>query len=142
MPVWRVLGCRPMSRLPNPRRPLPAVSALSGAPIRLLLTSATLLFVELLLIRWIPANVKYVGFFSNFLLMASFLGIGVGILLGRRGTRLTISPFPLLLLATVALVYGAQLDVQARDPNEIIFGLDRPPAPTSTSSCCRCWSSS
>ena len=113
-----------MTRLPSPREHLSAVPALAGAPVRLLLTSATLLFVELLLIRWIPANVKYVGFFSNFLLMASFLGIGVGILLGRRGTRLALSPFPPLLLATVMLVYGAQLDVQARDPNEIIFGLD------------------
>ena len=113
-----------MTTLPNPRQHLSVVPALAGAPIRLLLTSATLLFVELLLIRWIPANVKYVGFFSNFLLMASFLGIGVGILLGRRGTRLTLSPFPPLLLATVLLVYGAQLDIQARDPGEIIFGLD------------------
>ena len=113
-----------MTRLPSPREHLPPVQALAGAPVRLLLTSATILFVELLLIRWIPANVKYVGFFSNFLLMASFLGIGVGILLGRRGVRLPMSPFPPLLLGTVLLVYGAQLDVQARDPNEIIFGLD------------------
>ncbi len=62
------------SRLSDPRRPLAAVGPLAGSPIRLFLTSATLLFVELLLIRWVPANVKYVGFFSNFLLMASFLG--------------------------------------------------------------------
>ena len=76
-------------RLPDPRRPLAPVAALTGNATRLLLVSATVLFVELLLIRWIPANVTYVGFFSNFLLMASFLGIGVGILLGRRGMRLT-----------------------------------------------------
>jgi hypothetical protein len=110
--------------LPDPRRPLAPIGPLAGAPVRLLLTSATLLFVELLLIRWIPANVKYVGFFSNFLLMASFLGIGLGILLGRRGHRLILSPFAPLLLATVFLVYGAQLDIQARDAGEIIFGLD------------------
>lgn len=111
-------------RLPDPRQPFAPVPALAGKPVRLLLTSATLLFVELLLIRWIPANVTYVGFFSNFLLMASFLGIGVGILLGRHAPRLVISPFPPLLLATVFLVYGAQLNVQARDAGEIIFGLD------------------
>lgn len=112
------------SRLPDPRQPFAPVRLLAGAPVRLLLTSATLLFVELLLIRWIPANVTYVGFFSNFLLMASFLGIGVGILLGRRAPRLVISPFPALLLGTVFLVYGAQLNLQARDAGEIIFGLD------------------
>ena len=100
------------------------VPALAGPAVRLLLTSATILFVELLLIRWIPANVKYVGFFSNFLLMASFLGIGVGILLGRRDPRLVLSPFAPLLLATVFLVYGAQLNIQARDASEIVFGLD------------------
>ena len=113
-----------VSRLPNPRQPFAPVRPLAGDPIRLLLTSATLLFVELLLIRWIPANVTYVGFFSNFLLMASFLGIGVGILLGRRARRLVISPFPVLLLGTVFLAYSAQLNVQARDAGEIIFGLD------------------
>jgi len=105
-----------------PKR-LDAFRPLSGNPLRLFLTSATILFVELLLIRWIPANVKYVGFFSNFLLMASFLGIGVGILLGRRSPRLALSPFPPLLLAIVFLVYGAQLNIQARDPSEIFFGL-------------------
>ena len=55
---------------------------LSGNRTRLVLTSGTLLFVELLLIRWIPSEVRYIGFFSNFLLMASFLGIGIGLLLG------------------------------------------------------------
>src|SRR5437899_3372197 len=120
-----MVGCRPMRpRLPAPRDSVAPVRQLSGAPLRLLLTSATLLFVELLLIRWIPANVRYVGFFSNFLLMASFLGIGVGILLGRRIKRLVLSPFAPLLLATVFLVYGAQLNIQARDAGEIIFGLD------------------
>jgi len=109
--------------LPDPRRPLPAFAPLSGNPLRLLLTSATILFVELLLIRWIPANVKYIGFFSNFLLMASFLGIGVGILLGRRTPKLALSPFPPLLLAVVLLAYGAQLNIQARDSGEIFFGL-------------------
>ena len=110
-----VVGCAAMGpRLPDPRRPLAAVAPLAGTPVRLFLTSATILFVELLLIRWIPANVKYIGFFSNFLLMASFLGIGLGILLGRRGRRLVLSPFAPLLLVTVDLVYGAQLNIQFR----------------------------
>ena len=114
-----------MGRRPaDPRQPLAAVRPLAGSQFRLFVTSATLLFVELLVIRWIPANVRYVGFFSNFLLMASFLGIGVGILLGRRGVRPVVSPFAPVLLATVFLVYGAQLNLQARDAGEIIFGLD------------------
>ncbi len=96
---------------------------LGGNGVRLFLTSATILFVELLLIRWVPANVTYIGFFSNFLLMASFLGIGLGILLGRNGRRVPILPFTLLLLAVVILIYKAQLNVQVHDPNELFFGL-------------------
>src|SRR5712692_8100789 len=91
--------------------------------VRLVLTSATLLFVELVLLRWIPANVTYIGFFSNFVLMASFLGIGIGILLGRRFADVAWSPFPGLLLAVASLILGANLDVQIRASNEIFFGL-------------------
>ena len=79
-------------------RPVP------GAPrtrVRLFLTSATILFVELLLIRWIPANVVYVGYFSNLILMASFLGIGLGILFGRTGMDVA---DPALLAAFFAVV--------------------------------------
>ena len=96
---------------------------LRGPGLRLVLTSATLLFVELVLLRWIPANVTYIGFFSNFLLMGSFLGIGVGVLLGRRFAGVAWSPFPGLLLVVVGLILGAKLDVQVRASNEIFFGL-------------------
>ena len=109
--------------LPSPRQVIFRVEALADPRVRLFLTSTTLLFVELLLIRWIPANVRYVGFFSNFLLMASFLGIGIGILLGRRGWRLPFSPFTLLLFVVVALVFAAQLNVQVRSQDELFFGL-------------------
>jgi SAM-dependent methyltransferase len=99
------------------------VRFLARPDVRLLLTSAAILFVELLLIRWIPANVRYIGFFSNFLLMASFLGIGLGILLGRRGAGGSTSIFGVLLLLVVALVIGAQLNVQVSSDDELFFGL-------------------
>lgn len=99
------------------------VPFLARNDVRLLLTSATLLFVELLLIRWIPANVRYIGFFSNFLLIASFLGIGLGILLGRRGRYVPVSVFAVLLFVVVQLVLRSQLDVQVRSDDELFFGL-------------------
>jgi hypothetical protein len=108
------------------KRPLPSlppVKFLRDPRVRLILTSATLLFVELLLIRWIPATVKYVGFFTNFLLMASFLGIGIGILLGRSGRKLAVSPFAGLLLGVTLLVLVAHLDVQVKSNEEVFFGL-------------------
>ena len=103
---------------------LPARLAwLRRSDVRLLLTSATILFVELLLIRWIPSQVRYVGFFSNFLLMASFLGIGLGILLGRRGARWSLVAFPLLLLLLMGLVVANTLNVEIVSQQELFFGL-------------------
>ena len=87
--------------------------------IQLFLTAPSLLFVDLLLIRLIPANVIYVGFFRNFLLMASFLGIGLGILWGRDPRRIAISPFGPLLLALALLVTQVQVAIHLDTPDEI-----------------------
>lgn len=91
--------------------------------VRLFLTATSLLFVELLLIRWIPANVIYVGYFRNFLLMASFLGIGLGILWGRDPNRVRLSPFGPLLLGLVLLVTQFRVSIELTSPGEIFFGL-------------------
>src|SRR4029079_12337111 len=102
-------------------RPL---DGLQGNRARLVLTSGTLLFVELLLIRWVAAEVRYIGFFSNFLLMASFLGIGIGILLGRRRSLNTVSIFPLFLVVVVWMMTTLELNVQVKNSiDEIFFGL-------------------
>jgi SAM-dependent methyltransferase len=100
-----------------------AVPILRRPEFRLFLTATSILFVELLLIRWIPANVIYVGFFRNFLLMAAFLGIGVGILWGRDPKRIPISPFGPLLLALVLLVTQFRVTIELTSPDEIFFGL-------------------
>lgn len=81
--------------------------------LRLLATSAALLFVELLLIRWVPANVVYVGFFNNFLLLASFLGIGLGILLGRRVPPRIAAWSPVITFGLVLFVVIAQVNVRS-----------------------------
>lgn len=107
------LGVRLVAPIPTLARP----------DARLFVTSTTLLFAELLLIRWIPANVIYVGFFRNFLLMASFLGIGLGILWGRDPRRVALSPFGPLLLAVVVLVATGQISIQLHSPGEVFFGL-------------------
>lgn len=67
----------------------------SNIRLNLFLTSFLILFFELAIIRWIPAHVRYLGFFMNFVLLAVFLGIGVGVLLGRR-PKLWLPPFPLM----------------------------------------------
>lgn len=45
---------------------------------KLFVASFLSLFVELLLIRWIPSTVHVVGFFNNLVLIGCFLGLGLG----------------------------------------------------------------
>ncbi len=47
---------------------------------RLVSASALMLFLELALIRWLGANIVHLAYFSNFVLLGSFLGIGLGFL--------------------------------------------------------------
>ena len=65
--------------------------------VRIFLLSFAMLFFELLCIRWIPSYVRYLSYFNNFILLASFLGIGLGMLAARR-QRFWFPPFPLLLV--------------------------------------------
>ena len=74
--------------------------------VRLVLASALMLFTELMLIRWLGANLIHLSYFSNIVLLGSFLGIGLGFLMAKPGRT---SPwwFPLglaLLMVTVLLV--------------------------------------
>jgi spermidine synthase len=56
--------------------------------VELFLASFLMLFTELVLIRWTGANVTYLSYFSNFVLLGSFLGIGVGFLRARKSPDL------------------------------------------------------
>ncbi|MEX2555738.1 MAG: methyltransferase domain-containing protein [Actinomycetota bacterium] len=50
----------------------------TSAAGKLFLASFLSLFLELALIRWIPGTVHIVGFFTNLVLIGSFLGLGIG----------------------------------------------------------------
>jgi hypothetical protein len=101
----------------------PAPALLSRPPVRLFLVSSTLLFAELLLIRWLPAEVIYLGFFRNFLLMASFLGIGIGILWGRNPSRIRLPVFGPLLLASTVLVATGRVSIELASLEDLLTGL-------------------
>src|SRR6202158_2196149 len=68
---------------------------------RLFALSFLMLFVELALIRWLGANVVYLSYYSNFVLLGSFLGIGIGFLRARSRVNL----FPWAPAALTLLVY-------------------------------------
>ena len=78
---------------------------------RLVLLSFLMLFVELALIRWTGSNVIYLSYFSNFVLLGSFLGIGIGFL--RSGSRFRMfrfAPLALALLVFLVLKFPATVD--------------------------------
>lgn len=80
-----------------------------ASPSRLILLSFLMLFVELGLIRWTGTYVVYLSFFTNFVLLASFLGVGVGFL--RAGARENLFRFAPLALASL-VVFLALFPVQ------------------------------
>jgi hypothetical protein len=74
--------------------------------VRLVLASALMLFVELALIRWTSSNNLYLVHLTNFVLLASFLGIGLGFLRGSRGRDLfPVAPALLALLVAFVLTF-------------------------------------
>src|SRR5438132_758325 len=54
------------------------------------------LFFELLMIRWISSEIRIFAYFKNFVLVACFLGFGVGFYLCRRAISVTLLIAPLL----------------------------------------------
>ncbi len=76
-----------------------------GDALRLFLAAFTALFLELALIRFEPAYVRVVGYYTNLVLIASFLGLGVGFLLSGSKRRLEGFLLPLVLLVAVAVQF-------------------------------------
>jgi SAM-dependent methyltransferase len=71
---------------------------------RLALISLLSLFVEMLMIRWVSSEIRIFAYFKNFVLVACFLGFGLGCYLCRRRIQLTALLSPLLLLALILKV--------------------------------------
>jgi len=90
--------------------------------VNLFLCSFTILFIELALIRWIPAYVRALGFFTNFVLLGSFLGIGLGILLARRRFDL-LTLFPVALAVLVGVISYFKFELVVYSTQEIFFGI-------------------
>ena len=88
--------------------------------LRTFLASFLVLFLEVALIRWMPAYIRLLAYFSNFILLASFLGIGVGCLLASSRRRL-FGWFPLLQAIVILAVYYFRLEVSVPTAGSIYF---------------------
>src|SRR5437763_14231652 len=89
--------------------------------VRIFLLSFAMLFFELLCIRWIPSYVRYLSYFNNFILLGSFLGIGLGMLSARR-QRFWFPPFPLLLLLLTIVVALNRFDLRINSTDVLYYG--------------------
>jgi SAM-dependent methyltransferase len=106
----------------------------------LFLVSFLILFFELAAIRWFAATVVFLTFFTNIVLLASFLGMSVGLLAARRAQNLVRTSLPLALVAFAAAIalnlayweWAEQLTVsvghQRGSPGLVYFGTEFRPA--------------
>ncbi len=73
----------------------------------LFLVSLLFLFLELAFIRWLPAEVLFLTFFTNTILLACFLGLSLGCLAARhKRNYLALTP----VLVLVAVVAGSAME--------------------------------
>ena len=105
-----ILLSRDVTEPPDPAAQQ-AVPGFGGSPkVRLMILSFLMLFVELALIRWLGANIVYLSYYSNFVLLGSFLGIGLGFLRARSRVNLfPWAPLALALLVLFVLVFPVQI---------------------------------
>jgi SAM-dependent methyltransferase len=94
---------------------------------RIFLGSGLILFLELVLIRELGAKVVHLSYFTNFVLLGSFLGVGLGFLASRRRNLAWLSP-PILvvLLAFVTLV---PVEIDRRSDQILYFTSVDPSGP-------------
>jgi spermidine synthase len=92
-----------------------------------------ILFLELACIRWFPAHVLFLTFFTNTVLLASFIGMSIGCLLADRPGRLIDrTPFWLAIallggmgLSLVQNTLDQYLDVGSQaNPDVVFFGTE------------------
>jgi SAM-dependent methyltransferase len=102
--------------------------------VTLFLTGFLVLFLELASIRWFAANVIFLQFFTNVVLLAAFLGMSCGCMATQQ-RRDWLGAFPLWALVTVTAAIGLSalynlwsgfaIDVgHQKSPQEIFFGTE------------------
>ena len=96
--------------------------------LRLVALCFLMLFVELALIRWLGGNVLYLSYFSNIVLLGSFLGIGLGFLYTHKSSRDLLKFTPLALASLVAVVHFVPIKLRSDGGNVIFFGAEYKPS--------------
>jgi len=112
-----------LSPPPYTSLPLQPVSYSSRRALRtdLFLASFLALFLELTLIRWVPTYERVLAYFTNFILIAAFLGLGLGAMLPGRGRRWLVWQ-PLLVLGFVSIgIMFNQFGMTGPIPHDVYY---------------------
>jgi len=78
----------------------------SATMARLFAISLIGLFLEMLMIRWISSEIRIFAYFKNFVLIACFLGFGLGAAISKRRVHLIATAGPMLLFALLLALPG------------------------------------
>ncbi len=98
--------------------------------VRLVMGSSVMLFLELALIRWLGSNVLHLSYFTNFVLLGSFLGIGMGFLISRKNWSILPASCGLLMVLVVG-VHLFPVSIDRTGSNIIYFTAANPSGPPS-----------
>ena len=98
---------------------------LSGTPLKLLVSSCLALYFELLIVRYLSTEIRIFAYLKNIPLIASFLGMGLGMVLGRPNkTLLKIFPFVtgvlFLVIRYASFLHFTHIGLHVRD--YVVFG--------------------
>ncbi len=99
-----------------------------GVAWRVGLTTFGILALELALIRWTSSQVRVFAYFNNLVLICAFLGMGLGVALGRRWPGLLHFVLPVLPVLAVPLAFSEQLSLvhlQFPDRSIMLWGADQ-----------------
>jgi spermidine synthase len=119
---------------PFPERPTPTGPALVAEPsatenpktiaLRVAAFSGLILFFELAFIRYTSAYVRVFGFYQNFVLLATFLGMGVGLMRARSAGALKWVGVPALLAMVGAIYYFSRAAIAVpATPDEYVWAI-------------------
>jgi hypothetical protein len=90
--------------------------------LELVASSFLMLFVELVAIRWAGAWIVHLSYFANFVLLGSFLGIGIGFLRARRSPDL-FAWFPVVIALFLGLVMAFPAQIDRTGGDVVFFGV-------------------
>ncbi len=84
-----------------------------------------ILALELALIRWMAGQIRIFAYLTNVVLISAFLGMGVGLVIGRRRPGLRRATLPLLALVCIPLAFADRLGLTRMtfpDPSIHLWG--------------------